>query len=102
MILEKIRSDDEAVFVRKIKKEGVYISAIKTREQRIWVRIDAKKENFDDIFKQFEREEDEKDGKDKELMCVVCIEDVADCVFSPCLHQSTCMECGERLDVCPI
>lgn len=51
MILEKILSDDEAVFVKKTKKEGLYIRDFENRdlEQRIWVRVDVQKANCDDI-----------------------------------------------------
>jgi hypothetical protein len=34
--------------------------------------------------------------------CCICFDNQRDCVFIPCFHLSTCLECGQALKECPI
>lgn len=44
--------------------------------------------------------DDGDDNSDRE--CVVCMTNTINCVFLPCGHLKTCMECAHKLNNCPI
>jgi len=35
-------------------------------------------------------------------MCRICEERERKCVFLPCGHYCTCLECSEKIDTCPL
>ncbi len=37
-----------------------------------------------------------------ELSCVICLDSKAVGVFTPCGHQCACIECGSKVQICPI